>query len=215
MILQWSPSKKETSSSNQNSSACSPNYHISSKSRCTSKSCRPRNVAASICQLVPINAALEISPHGKGSTAISVCTHTLRAYNGCCVCACVLISVDAALELLPHQTEPWNKILLWRDFEEIRYLWNHSSYELQPWHQYSSIIQLHLPEIPSPTHFRCRRQFEKCQKSCFVWSGPFSHIPPYKVVVAKLLRTERWGLPYSGKFSLVQTFAYLAKKPTE
>ena len=50
-------------------------YRISSKSRCTSKSRRPRNVVTSICQLVPINAALEISPHGKGSTGISLCAH--------------------------------------------------------------------------------------------------------------------------------------------
>ena len=50
-------------------------YRISSKSR------RPRNVAASICQLVPINAALEISPHGKGSTAISVCTRAFYVHT--------------------------------------------------------------------------------------------------------------------------------------
>ena len=50
-------------------------YRISSKSR------RPRNVAASICQLVPINAALEISPRGKGSTAISVCARTFYVHT--------------------------------------------------------------------------------------------------------------------------------------
>ena len=33
-----------------------------------------------ICQLVPINATLEISPHGKGSTAISVCARTFYVY---------------------------------------------------------------------------------------------------------------------------------------
>ena len=43
-------------------------YRISSKSRRTSKSCRPRSLAAPMRRLVPINAALEISPHGKGSS---------------------------------------------------------------------------------------------------------------------------------------------------
>ena len=55
-------------------------YRISSKSRHTSKSSRPRNLAASICQLVPINAALQISPHGKGSTAISVCAQAFYVH---------------------------------------------------------------------------------------------------------------------------------------
>ena len=56
-------------------------YRISSKSRRTSKSRRPRNVAASICHLVPINAALEISPHGKGSIEISVCAGTFYVHT--------------------------------------------------------------------------------------------------------------------------------------
>ena len=30
------------------------------------------------------------------------------------------------------------------------YLWNHSSYELQTWHEYSSIILLYSLGIPSP-----------------------------------------------------------------
>ena len=34
-----------------------------------------------ICQLVPINAALEISPHGEGSTAISICTRTFYVHT--------------------------------------------------------------------------------------------------------------------------------------
>ena len=55
-------------------------YRISLKSRRTLKSRRPRNVAASICQLVPVNAALEISLRGKGSTAISVCTRAFYVY---------------------------------------------------------------------------------------------------------------------------------------
>ena len=56
-------------------------YCISSKSRRTSKSCRFRNVATSICQLVPINTALEILLHGKGSTAISVCARTFYVHT--------------------------------------------------------------------------------------------------------------------------------------
>ena len=35
------------------------------------------------------------------------------------------------------------------------YLWNHSSYELQTWHEYSSIILLHSLQIAGPAHFRC------------------------------------------------------------
>ena len=41
---------------------------ISSKSHRTSKSRRPRNLTAPIRRLVPTNAALKISPHGKGSS---------------------------------------------------------------------------------------------------------------------------------------------------
>ena len=79
-------------------------YRISSKSRRTSKSRRPRNVAASICHLVPINATLEISPHGKGSIEISVCAgtfyvHTTRLIIEAVYVAWVSISVDAALEI--------------------------------------------------------------------------------------------------------------------
>ena len=37
------------------------------------------------------------------------------------------------------------------------HLWNHSSYELELWHEYSPIILLHLQlqGIPSPPHFLC------------------------------------------------------------
>ena len=34
------------------------------------------------------------------------------------------------------------------------YLWNHSSYKLKLWHEYSSIVLLHLQGIPSPAQFR-------------------------------------------------------------
>ena len=37
------------------------------------------------------------------------------------------------------------------------YLWNHSSYELQTWHEYSYIILLHSLQIASPAHIRCGR----------------------------------------------------------
>ena len=56
-------------------------YRISSKSRPTLKSRRPRDLAVSICQLISINAALEISPHGKGSTAISVCVRAFYVHT--------------------------------------------------------------------------------------------------------------------------------------
>ena len=71
-------------------------YCISSKSRRTLKSCRPRNLAASICQLVPINAALEISPHGKGSTTISVCARAfcVHSYIGLLLKLCTRVRVD-------------------------------------------------------------------------------------------------------------------------
>ena len=72
--------------------------------RISSKSHHPRNLTASICQLVPINAALEISPHGKGSTAISICAqafyvHTTRLVIEAVYTRGVSISVDAALEI--------------------------------------------------------------------------------------------------------------------
>ena len=47
------------------------------ESRCTSKSHHPQNLAAYFSQLIPINAALEISLHGTGSTTIYVCARTL------------------------------------------------------------------------------------------------------------------------------------------
>ena len=41
----------------------------------------PSNVAASFCQLAhPINAAIEILPHGKGLMAIHMCTRNIHAY---------------------------------------------------------------------------------------------------------------------------------------
>ena len=54
------------------------------------------------------NATIEISLHGKGSTAISVCACTFYVHTNRLIIetVCTLISVDAALELLPHQMEP-------------------------------------------------------------------------------------------------------------
>ena len=79
-------------------------YRISSKSRRTSKSCCPQNVAACFCELIPINAALEILPHGKGSPAtVRMSTCTLCAYKLAYywshACMCVSIFVDTALEM--------------------------------------------------------------------------------------------------------------------
>ena len=93
-------------------------------------------------QLVPINAALEISPHGKGSTAIYICARTFYMHTNRLIIEAVYTSVCidlcrhcpqnlVAFELLLHQTEPWNRISPWRDFEEIRY-------------QLSGIVSLHL-----------------------------------------------------------------------
>ena len=56
-------------------------YRISSKSRRTSKSRRPRNLTAPGRRLVPINAAHEISPHGKGSSDSTECRHTRAIRN--------------------------------------------------------------------------------------------------------------------------------------
>ena len=54
------------------------------------------------------------------------------------------------------------------------YLWNHSSYELQTWHEYSFIVLLHSLPMTSPAHFRCGQgerasiAFEnRCFMPCF------------------------------------------------
>ena len=41
----------------------------------------PRNLAACFCKLIPINTALKIWPHGKGSPAIYVYMRIIRAYK--------------------------------------------------------------------------------------------------------------------------------------
>ena len=85
---------------------------ISSKSRLTSKSHHPQNVAACFCQLIPINAALDISPHGKGSP---VHAHYTHIQIGLLLRLCMCMHVDlcrrrprnlAALELPLHLTRP-------------------------------------------------------------------------------------------------------------
>ena len=84
----------------------SDDYRISSKSRRTSKSCRPRNLAAPRRRLVPINAALEISPHGKGlsDSKYTECRHT-RAIRTIemdeCAGARRVSGLVAALEISP------------------------------------------------------------------------------------------------------------------
>ena len=76
-------------------------YCVSSKCHCTSKSRHPQNVATCFCKLIPINAALEISPHGQGSPATYICAHVLYMDTNrlSCVCACLSISIDAALKV--------------------------------------------------------------------------------------------------------------------
>ena len=107
-------------------------YHISSKSHCTLKSLHPWIAATYFSQLIPINATLEISPHGKGLTTIIcvyVCAHTLYVHTNRLPKLCIRVHVDlcrccpwnlAALKLLPQQPECWNRILPQRDFKEIR-----------------------------------------------------------------------------------------------
>ena len=47
------------------------------------------------------------------------------------------------------------------------YLWNHTSYELQTWHEYCSIILLHLLQIAGPTHGRASTRVNLAQKTSF------------------------------------------------
>ena len=87
---------------------------ISSKSHRTLKFFRPRNVTTCFCQLIPVNAALNILPHGKELTDINACIralymygHTLQAYQ-LCMCMCVSLCRRrprnlATLKLSPHQ----------------------------------------------------------------------------------------------------------------
>ena len=123
----------------------------------------PRNLTACFCKLIPINAALETSLHGKGSPAIYVCTrpfyvHTNRLIiEAVYACVCVDLSRRcpqnlAALKLSPYQTGPWNKISPWRDFEEIQYMITYNAIQVHScgysrhaliacttlWHCYSS-----------------------------------------------------------------------------
>ena len=58
-------------------------YHIAMKSHCTLKSGCPQNISAYFSQFIAINAALEISPHGTGSTMICICAHALYMHTKC------------------------------------------------------------------------------------------------------------------------------------
>ena len=53
-------------------------YRTSSKSRRTSNYCRPQNLAAHFRGWVTINAALEMTLHGKGSIKFKVLTMWIR-----------------------------------------------------------------------------------------------------------------------------------------
>ena len=69
-------------------------YRISLKFCRTSKSHHPRNLAASICQLVS-NATLEILPHGKGSTVIPYAhAHFMCIQVGLLLKMCAHVRVD-------------------------------------------------------------------------------------------------------------------------
>jgi hypothetical protein len=58
------------------------------------------------------------------------------------------------------------------------YLWNHNSYELQTWHEYSSIILLHSLQIVSHAHFwygRGERARLSCSKNAILWPSLAAH----------------------------------------
>ena len=78
----------------------------------------PSKCRRSICQLIPINTALEILQHGKGSTAISICArafyvHTTRLIEAVYICMRVRVDLCrchpqnlAAIKLSPHMCMP-------------------------------------------------------------------------------------------------------------
>ena len=72
---------------------CHIHVCISLKSRCTSKSCRPRNGAAYFSQVIPVhvNATLEISPHGQQWYSMRTCT--IRAYKLTHYWSCVRVDL--------------------------------------------------------------------------------------------------------------------------
>ena len=72
-------------------------YYTSLKSRHTSKFRHLRNVNACFCQFTPINATLEILPHGKGLIAICICICTRTLYmntNSSLLKLCTCVHVD-------------------------------------------------------------------------------------------------------------------------
>ena len=107
-----------------------PTYHISSKSRRTSKSRRPRNVAA---HFIPINATLEISSHGKGSPLYTyahshyTCIQTdsfimIRTVYLSCSGQCIF-PLQTGVSLF-NGMERWNGTVEWNDGME----WNDHAY---------------------------------------------------------------------------------------
>ena len=58
-------------------------------------------------------------------------------------------------------------------FFKCLYLWNHNSYELQAWYEYSSIILLHTLQIASPTHFLYGRS--ERSKNAILWPSLAAH----------------------------------------
>ena len=96
-------------------------YSISLKSRHTSKSCCPQNVAAYFSQVIPINAALEISRHGKGSTTIYVCERALYVHTGRFI---IEAAYTHACQHRPQNliVTTSNRALPQQNFKEIQYL---------------------------------------------------------------------------------------------
>ena len=64
---------------------------------------------------IPINAALEISPHGKGSTALYVYTHTSYVHTNRLIIEPVYTRVSIPVDVAFVTA-------LKRDFEETRYV---------------------------------------------------------------------------------------------
>ena len=87
-----------------------------------------------------------------------------------CIVLIYYLTVLQCLLLSHYNTIIINHVYMWQDLRKGTisrysrtfilkrlYLCNHSSYELQTWHEHSSIILLHSLQIAGPAHFRCGR----------------------------------------------------------
>ena len=84
------------------------------KSRCTLKSCCPRNVAAYFSQLIPKNATLEISLHGKESTTtICMRTRIIRATTQGPVQDVYGEGVLSVISVIPNEVSSRSQPCIW------------------------------------------------------------------------------------------------------